>query len=195
MCVPTVNVDVVKVASPEARVTLAARWSRPSVNVTVPLAAVPLLGPVVIVTVAVNVTAWPNTDGFTDDVSAVAVAALLTVWTTEPLLAAKLAVPLYVARIVCEPAVSALVANVATPDALRATLAARTVAGVVDSSVNVTVPAVTGPSVVLTVAVNVTCWPTNDGLSDEARAVVVVAGVTFWVSCAELSRKFGGLPL
>ncbi len=69
--------------------------------------------------------------------------------------------------------------NVATPEALRAALAARTVAGVVDSSVNVTVPAVTGPSVVLTVAVNVTCWPTNDGLSDEARAVVVVAGVTF----------------
>ena len=68
----------------------------------------------------------------------------------------------------CGPAVSALVANVATPEALRATLAARTVAGVVDSSVNVTVPAVTGPSVVLTVAVNVTGWPTNDGLSDEA---------------------------
>ena len=53
-----------------------------------------MLGPVVIVTVAVNVTAWPNTDGFTEEVSAVAVAALLTVWTTEPLLAAKLAVPL-----------------------------------------------------------------------------------------------------
>ena len=94
MCVPTVNPDVVKVASPEATVTLAASVVAPSVNVTVPLAAVPLLGPVVIVTVAVNVTAWPNTDGFTEDVSAVAVAALLTVWTTDPLLAAKLAVPL-----------------------------------------------------------------------------------------------------
>ncbi len=94
MCVPTVNVDVVKVASPEARATLAASVVAPSVNVTVPVGAVPVLGPVVIVTVAVNVTAWPNTDGFTEEVSAVAVAALLTVWATEPLLAVKLAVPL-----------------------------------------------------------------------------------------------------
>ena len=44
----------------------------------------------------------------------------------------------------------------------------------------------------LTVAVNVTCWPTNDGLSDEASAVVVAAGVTVWVSCARTVQEVRG---
>ncbi len=53
-----------------------------------------MLGPVVIVTVAVNVTAWPNTDGFSDDVSAVSVSALMTAWSSESLLVATPVAPL-----------------------------------------------------------------------------------------------------
>ena len=66
----------------------------PSVNVTVPLAALPVFGPVADVTVAVNVTAWPNTDGLTEDVSTVSVAALLTAWSTESVLVANPVAPL-----------------------------------------------------------------------------------------------------
>ena len=71
-----------------------ARVVGPSVNVTVPLAALPVLGPVVIVTVAVNVTAWPNTDGFTEDVSAVSLAASMTAWSSESVLVAIPVAPL-----------------------------------------------------------------------------------------------------
>jgi len=45
-------------------------------NVTVPV-AVPLPGETA-ATVAVNVTAWPTADGFTDDTTVVAVLALVT---------------------------------------------------------------------------------------------------------------------
>jgi len=46
------------------------------------------------VTVAVNVTAWPNTDGFTLDTTAVFDGALLTVWiSAADVLARKLASP------------------------------------------------------------------------------------------------------
>jgi hypothetical protein len=50
----------------------------PSRNVTVPL-GVPAPGATA-ATVAVKVTDWPKTEGLVDEVSVVAVAALLTVW-------------------------------------------------------------------------------------------------------------------
>ena len=33
---------------------------------------------------------------------------------------------------------------------------------------------------------NVTAWPTNEGLSDEARVVVVAALLTTWLSAVEV---------
>src|SRR2546425_7776970 len=45
--------------------------------------------PVVELTVAVNVTAWPKVEGVGEDVSVVAVSALFTVWATLPVLALK----------------------------------------------------------------------------------------------------------
>ena len=60
-----------------------------SVKVTAPVAAVPVFGPVVIVTVAVNVTAWSNTEGFGDGVAPCVVSAATTSWSTEPLLVAS----------------------------------------------------------------------------------------------------------
>ena len=53
-----------------------------------------MFGPVVIVTVAVNVTAWPNTDGFGEDVSAVSVSASMTAWSSESVLVATPVAPL-----------------------------------------------------------------------------------------------------
>ena len=46
------------------------------------------------VTVAVNVTAWPNTDGLSDEASAVVVAVWLTVWVSESVLVATPVAPL-----------------------------------------------------------------------------------------------------
>src|SRR3954449_415759 len=73
---------------------------------------------------------------------------------------------------VCEATVSAEVVNVATPEALTATLPASVLA----PSLNVTVPAFT-VALEVTVAVKVTDWPKVDGLTDEVNAVVVGAAV------------------
>ncbi len=89
----------------------------------------------------------------------------------------------------CVPTARSDVVNVAWPWALRATLGEGTA-----SSVNVTVPAVTAPRPVVTVAVKVTAWPTNDGLPEETRVVVVVAGSTSCASDALLPWKFA-VPL
>jgi len=59
VCVPTLSVPVVNVATPATMGTLDASGVAPSMNVTVPVGV-----PAPDVTVAVNVTDWPNTDGF-----------------------------------------------------------------------------------------------------------------------------------
>ena len=65
---------VVKVAWPALRVPVP-RVVAPSLNVTVPV-GVPLPGGAA-VTVAVKVTAWPNTDGLPEAATAVLVSALV----------------------------------------------------------------------------------------------------------------------
>jgi hypothetical protein len=75
--VPTASDEVVNVALPELKAAVA-RVEAPSRKVTVPV-GVPDPGATAL-TVAVNVTDWPNTDGFTDEVTAVELLALLTVW-------------------------------------------------------------------------------------------------------------------
>src|SRR6266404_3839182 len=71
-CEPPASEDVVKVAWPPLRALVASAVA-PSLNVTVPVGVV-----LVPVTVAVNVTDWPNTEGFNEEVSDVVVLALLT---------------------------------------------------------------------------------------------------------------------
>src|SRR5207244_4218516 len=79
---------------------------------TVPV-GVPAPGAVA-VTVAVNVTLWPNTDGFADDVSAVLVLAWLTTCdTAELVLVVKFVSPAYTAVMLCVPTLRADVAHVA----------------------------------------------------------------------------------
>src|SRR5712692_2787565 len=74
----TLRAEVENVATPEAFVVPVPNVVAPSLNVTVsPLATLPVPGELT-VTVAVNVTDWPKTDGLTEDASAVVVLAGFT---------------------------------------------------------------------------------------------------------------------
>ena len=74
---PTANAEVDKVALPEERLAIP-KVEAPSRKVTVPVGT-PVPGAIGL-TVAVTVTDWPNTDGFTEVVNVVEVASLITVW-------------------------------------------------------------------------------------------------------------------
>ena len=71
-CAPSAKVEVAKVATPAFSVPVPSVVA-PSLNVTVPV-AVPLPGDTA-ATVAVNVTDWPNTEGFAEEVTVVVVLA------------------------------------------------------------------------------------------------------------------------
>src|SRR5260370_40815005 len=91
----TPRVEVENVATPEAFVVPVPNVVAPSLNVTVsPLATLPVPGELT-VTVAVNVTDWPKTDGLTEDASAVVVLAGFTTRdnTEEDVLARKVTAP------------------------------------------------------------------------------------------------------
>ena len=74
---PIASEEMANVALPELKVAVPS-VEAPSRNVTVPV-GVPVPGETAL-TVAVNITDWPNTDGFTDEVTVVELLALLTVW-------------------------------------------------------------------------------------------------------------------
>jgi hypothetical protein len=78
-CDPWDSVDLVSVAFPLASDTVCNAVA-PSFSVTEPV-GVPLPGATV-ATVTLNVTVWPNVDGFGEDINVVAVAALFTVCVT-----------------------------------------------------------------------------------------------------------------
>jgi hypothetical protein len=93
VCVPTVRDEVVKVALPELKLAVPS-VVEPSRNVTVPV-GVPEPGATAL-TVAVNVTDWPNTDALTDDVTVVELESLATVCViAAEVLLAKLVSPAY----------------------------------------------------------------------------------------------------
>jgi hypothetical protein len=85
---PAARVLMVKVAMPPLRVPVP-RVVLPSEKVTVPVGVPPAL-----VTTAVKVTDWPNTEGLAEEVTVVVVLALFTCWVTLPLLVAKELSPL-----------------------------------------------------------------------------------------------------
>ena len=76
-CVPTDRLEVVRVALPPDRLAVPS-VDAPSRKVTVPV-GVPTAGATAL-TVAVKVTAWPKSDGFTELVTVVVLLPLLTVW-------------------------------------------------------------------------------------------------------------------
>ena len=75
-CTPTIKVLILKVPLPPLRVVLPMETPLSS-KVTVPV-GVPAPGARAL-TVAVNVTVWPNTDGLTEDTTLVLLLAWLTV--------------------------------------------------------------------------------------------------------------------
>src|SRR5262249_9556383 len=161
------SVVVLAVACPDAFSVPEPIWAAPSKNVTVPVGV-----PVPDVTVAVKVTDWPNVLGVGAPVTVVVVAAVpaVTVCVTGgEVLDANPAAPSYRAVIVCVPAVRADVLNVALPLASSVP-----VPRVATPSRNVTDP-VGVPDPDVTVAVNVTDWPTELGFGVAARVVVVAA--------------------
>jgi hypothetical protein len=92
-------------------------------------------------------------------------------------LAAKLLFPTYDAVIECDPAVSELVMNVACALPFRAPLPIWVV-----PSKKFTVPEGVPPELV-TAAVNVTDWPTVEGLAEDVTVVVVAAAAA--LTCTE----------
>ena len=77
-CEPTASVLVTNVAWPEPSRVPLPRVLEPSLKVTVPV-AVPAPG-LFAVTVAVKVTACPDTEGLAEELTNVVVPAFLTVW-------------------------------------------------------------------------------------------------------------------
>jgi hypothetical protein len=143
-------------------------------KVTVPLLGVLRLGRTPL-SVAVNVTACPDFDGFKDDASAVLDDALFTVCAgPTPVEALKFVSPTYVPWIECVPTPRLDTVAVALPIALSTPVARVRV-----PSRNVTVPVgVPEPGEFAdTVIVNVTGCPNMDGFTD----VVIVMVVASWL--------------
>jgi len=94
-CAPAASDEVVKLAEPPANATVPSAVV-PSLNVTLPV-GVPTPGATTL-TVVLKVTAWPNTDGLSEELTVVAVfAGLIVSWNTVAgLLPVKLASPPYV---------------------------------------------------------------------------------------------------
>ena len=174
-CEPTERLLVVSVALPPLSVAEPSVVV-PSMKVTVPV-VVPLPGAAA-VTVAVNVTDWPNTEGFAEAVTTVLVLSWFTVWfSVGEVLMAKVALPLKTAVIACWPAASFVVISVALPPLSVAE------PSLVVPSMKVTVP-VTVPlpgATAETVAVKLTDWPKTDGLGVETTLVAELSGVTVCV--------------
>jgi hypothetical protein len=138
----------------------------PSKNCTVPV-GVPAPGETT-ETVALKVTGWPYTDGFAEDLTAVLVRAVLTLWTrAELVLEAYLESPSYTAWTGLVPAGSSEVVNWAVPP-LRVALPSA-----VPLLLKLTFPVA---AFGVTVAVKVTGWPYTDGFLEEVSFVAV------WVS-------------
>jgi len=172
-CDPTARELVVNALWPALRLFVA-RAVAPSLKVTVPV-GVPLPGELAL-TMAVNVTGVPKTDGFCDDATVVAVESLLTVWVSgEAVLSlpVKLLSPLYTAVTVWAATLRFEIAPLVAVPLDRVTGLPKAEPSIENCTVPVRVPApgATG----FTVAVNVTDWPETEGLADEATVVVVDA--------------------
>src|SRR2546427_709988 len=175
---PTLKLDVAHVVvpaasacSPQPVMELA-----PSLKFTVPV-GVPTPGATA-ATVAVNVTLWPNTDGFADDVSVVVVLDWLTTCdTTELRSDERLVWPQCRAGRPRQPSLKKDVAQVADPAASAcAPQPVMELAPSLKSAVPVGVPA--PGATAATVAVKVTLCPKTDGFTDDVRLVDVLAWLT-----------------
>src|SRR5437762_2274912 len=184
--VPTVSVDVTSEALPLTSVTVPSTVA-PSLNVTVPVGT-----PAADVTVELSVTAWPLVEGLGLEVRLVEVAAGFTIWVTVgDVLAANVALPLYVAESGWLPTVRVDVTSEALP------FTSVTVPSTVAPSRNVTVPVgrPTAGAKAVTVVLSVTACPTTDGFGVVVRVVAVGPGFTVWVRTAEVLAANSRSPL
>jgi hypothetical protein len=182
--VPTPSVDFANVAvllSPlPVASTALPNVVPPLINVTVPVGATYPL-----VTVAVNVTAWPALEGFSEEASVVVVLAALITWlSAEEVEAPKFPVAAYTTVIESVPSGRLEVVSVAV---LLVPLPAVKVAVpiAVAPFMNVTEP-VGAADPLETVAVNVTACPKLAGLTEEATVDVVPAAFTTSLSAEEV---------
>lgn len=188
---PTAREEVVKVAAPLEFSVAVPIDVLPSRKVTVPV-GIPAVG---LATVALKVTGWPATQGLNDEVSVTVVGMLLTTSVNAAdVLEPKFVSPLYCAVIEWMPMASEDVVKVATPLELSATVP-------IDAlpSRKVTAPVGVPLAVLVSVAVNVTDWPTTEGLSEEASVVrssagspvpvsVTVCGLAWLVALSEIVK-------
>jgi predicted small secreted protein len=126
-------------------------------------------------TLAVKVTDCPTFDGFSDEVKAVVVVALLTTWLTAfDVLPGKFESPPYTALIASVPAGSVEVLKLAEPP-LNAPVPS-TVVPFMNETVS---PSGGGaPRLEVTVAVKVTACPYVDGFGEDVSVVVVATRTT-----------------
>ena len=149
---------------------------------TVPV-GVPVPGDTTL-TVAVNVTDWPYTDGLKDERSPVVVLPALTICDScVAALPLKLPSPLYVASTVWLPTVANAFVKIACPEALTLTLVDEP-PSMVKATVPVRVPA--PGAIALTVAVKATGWPATEGFGEDASVVVVSDLLTVCVRTDEV---------
>lgn len=174
-CFPTANPVVANVALPPDSVTVDSVVV-PFLKTTEPV-GVPPPGATA-ATVAVNFTNCPNTDGFSDDVRLVVLAALLTVCASAAeVLGPYVVLPEYTAVMEWPPTTSAEVASVALPP-----LTVREPSTAVPSLKD-TVPVIVPAVVELTVAVKITGCSKTVVLTEEAR--LVVDGTLESCACAD----------
>jgi hypothetical protein len=182
VCAPSANDEIAPLAALlPLKLTGAPKFDPSILNCTVP-PGVPDPGAVAL-TVAVNVTDWPTTDGLADELTLVLVSALSTACVIAPdVLVLKLPSPPYTAVIEWLPTASEEIFNVATPP-LNVPVPI-----VVTPSLNVTVPlGVPDPgALALTVAVKVTFCPNTEGVSDVPTLVLVSVLFTTCVKSADV---------
>src|SRR5260370_24074392 len=163
-----------RVAAPAVTVT-----GLPRLAPSMPNCTCPVIDPAYVeVTVAVKVTPWPDIEGFGEEVTPVVVLAMMTTCppARAPGLGLKLDTPRKVAVTVCVPRARALVVTDAPPPPPRACGPPMARPSAWNWTVPVGVPA--PGAVAVTVAVNVTPWPTMDGLGAEPTCVDVSAAFT-----------------
>jgi hypothetical protein len=164
---PKASDEVTKIAEPPLSVRVPRRFDPTMKDIVSPSGGVPKPE----LMLAVKVTVWPRSDGFTEDVTTVIVVLLFTPWTSkEELLPKKFASPPYNAVIVMDPSGRAEVLKLAVPPLRVAVLK------IVDPRLNVTIPVGVPPNWPETVAVNVTVCPRTEGLTEDVSTVVVGAG-------------------
>src|SRR6266403_611018 len=190
-CDPTLSDDVVQVARPlllRERLLQLVMAVPPSLKVTFP-DGVPVPG-LCAVTVAVNFTDCPNTDGFDEELTDVVVPYFTLCVILGDVLPLKFASPPYDAVIEWEPTASVLVTNVAWPAPFRVP-----VPSALGPSLKVTVPVgMPAPAVfAFTVAVKVTGCPDTEGLAEEVTPEVVPGSVVVVVVDVDVVVVVGGV--